>query len=303
MNELAPGAAHIAEKGRSLRCGEHELDLSRPLVMGILNVTPDSFSDGGCFMDPARALEHALQMASAGADLIDVGGESTRPGAAAVEAGDEIRRVVPIVETLARRTSLPISIDTSKAEVMKAAIDAGASMINDVRALREPGALEAAAACKAAICLMHMQGEPRTMQQDPRYEDVVAEVGAFLDGRVRACLAAGIARERLILDPGIGFGKRLEHNLALLAALPALGGSGLPVLIGVSRKSMFGSLLGRPLDERLAGGLAAATAAVLAGAAIVRTHDVAATADALKVAAALREAGYECMPGGGRPRQ
>lgn len=260
--------------------------------MGVLNVTPDSFSNDGRFADVDAAVEHALRMVEAGAGLIDVGGESTRPGAPAVEAEEEIRRVVPVIEALATRAGVPISVDTSKPVVMAAATRAGASMINDVRALREPGALEAAANTQAAICLMHMQGEPRTMQADPRYGDVVAEVRDFLRERVAACQAGGIARDRLLIDPGIGFGKRLEHNLALLAGLPVLTGLGWPVLVGVSRKSMFGALLGRAIDERLAGGIAATTAAILAGASIVRTHDVAATVDAVKVAVALRAAGF-----------
>ena len=259
--------------------------------MGVINVTPDSFSDGGRFANSAAAVSHALQMVEDGAGLIDVGGESTRPGAQGVSAEEEISRVIPVIEALAARTKVPISIDTSKPAVMTAAVRAGASMINDVRALREPGALEAAAGTDAAICLMHMQGEPRTMQAEPRYGDVVAEVCDFLRERAAACLASGIAGDRLVVDPGIGFGKRLEHNLALLAGLPALTGLGWPVLIGVSRKSMFGPLLGRAVDERVAGGVAVATAAVLAGASIVRTHDVAATVDAVKVAVALREAG------------
>lgn len=268
------------------------LDLSHPIVMGILNVTPDSFSDGGQFIDVSKAVEHALQMIEQGAGIIDVGGESTRPGAADVSEAEEIRRVVPVIEALVARTSIPISIDTSKAAVMSAAVGAGAKLINDVRALQEPGALEAAAGTNAAVCLMHMQGQPRTMQHEPRYDDVVGEVTAFLEQRVEACVAAGIGRNRLVLDPGIGFGKRLEHNLALLAHLPEIGRSGLPLLVGVSRKSMFQALLGRPVEQRLAGGLAVATAAVLAGAAILRVHDVAETVDAVKVALALRAAGY-----------
>jgi dihydropteroate synthase len=259
--------------------------------MGVINVTPDSFSDGGRFVNSEAAVAHALRMIEEGAGLIDVGGESTRPGAQAVCAEEEIRRVVPVIEALAARTKVPLSIDTSKPAVMTAAVRAGASMINDVRALREPGAIEAAARTDAAICLMHMQGEPRTMQADPRYDDVVAEVRDFLRERTAACLASGIEKIRLVIDPGIGFGKRLEHNLALLAGLPALTSLGWPVLVGVSRKSMFGTLLGRAVDERVAGGVAVATAAVLAGASIVRTHDVAATVDAVKVAVALREAG------------
>jgi len=279
-----------------LRCGSQRLDLSSPRVMGILNVTPDSFSDGGKFIDVSRAVEHALRMIEQGAAIIDVGGESTRPGAADVSEQEEIRRVVPVIEALAARTSIPISIDTSKAAVMSAAVAAGATLINDVRALREPGALDAVARTDAAVCLMHMQGQPRTMQHEPRYDDVVGEVTAFLEQRVEACLAAGIGRERLVLDPGIGFGKRLEHNLDLLAHLTQLGrpgpNAGLPLLVGVSRKSMFQTLLGRPVEQRLAGGLAVATATVLAGAAILRVHDVAETVDAVKVAQALRAAGY-----------
>jgi dihydropteroate synthase len=276
-----------------LRCGRRTVNLAHPVVMGILNVTPDSFSDGGKFIDVSKAVEHALRMIEQGAGMIDVGGESTRPGAADVSEEDEIRRVVPVIEALVARTPIPISIDTSKAAVMSAAVAAGASLINDVRALQEPGALEAAARTDAAVCLMHMQGQPRTMQHEPRYDDVVGEVTAFLEQRVEACVAAGIGRDRLVLDPGIGFGKRLEHNLALLAHLPELGRSGLPLLVGVSRKSMFQALLGRPVEQRLAGGLAVATAAVLAGAGILRVHDVAETVDAVKVAQALRAAGYQ----------
>jgi len=260
--------------------------------MGVINVTPDSFSDGGRYVDSVAAVTHALRMIDEGAGLIDVGGESTRPGAPSVSVETEIERVVPVIEALAARTKIPISIDTSKPAVMTAAVHAGASMINDVRALREPGAMQAAARTDAAICLMHMQGEPRTMQSDPRYSDVVAEVRDFLRERTEACLASGIAKNRLVVDPGIGFGKRLEHNLALLAGLPAVTALGWPVLIGVSRKSMLDTLLGRAVDERVAGGVAMATAAVLAGASIVRTHDVAATVDAVKVAVALRAAGY-----------
>jgi len=260
--------------------------------MGVINVTPDSFSDGGRHADSVAAVTHALRMIDEGAGLIDVGGESTRPGAPSVSVETEIERVVPVIEALAARTKIPISIDTSKPAVMIAAVHACASMINDVRALREPGAMQAAARTDAAICLMHMQGEPRTMQSDPRYSDVVAEVRDFLRERTEACLASGIAKNRLVVDPGIGFGKRLEHNLALLAGLPAVTALGWPVLIGVSRKSMLGTLLGRAVDERVAGGVAMATAAVLAGASIVRTHDVAATVDAVKVAVALRAAGY-----------
>lgn len=275
-----------------LHCGPHRLDLATPVVMGILNVTPDSFSDGGRFAGFNHAIEHALSMIEAGAGIVDVGGESTRPGARAVSESEEIDRVVPIIESLASLTPIPISVDTSKAGVIRAAARAGAAMVNDVRALRDEGALEAAAESSAAVCLMHMQGEPRTMQQDPRYEDVVTEVRDFLAERARACEAAGIGRERIVLDPGIGFGKRLEHNMRLLASLPDLRELGFPLLIGVSRKSMFGTLLGRPVEQRLPGSLAVATAAVLAGADIVRVHDVAETLDAVKTAAALAAAGY-----------
>lgn len=276
-----------------LRCGSHTLDLTAPVVMGILNVTPDSFSDGGKFIARPRAVEHALAMIAAGAGLIDVGGESTRPGAAAVSEEEEIRRVVPIVEALSRHApAIPISVDTSKAAVIRASVQAGAAMINDVRALRDDGALQAVAQSSAAVCLMHMQGEPRTMQSDPRYADVVAEVRDFLAERIAACEAAGIARDRIVADPGIGFGKRLEHNLKLLAALPELATLRVPLLVGVSRKSMFTTLLGRPAEERMAGGLAVAVTSMLAGARLLRVHDVAETVDAVKVVTALKRAGY-----------
>jgi dihydropteroate synthase len=276
-----------------LRCGSHTLDLTTPVVMGILNVTPDSFSDGGKFTEHHRAVEHALAMVAAGANLIDVGGESTRPGAAAVDEEEEIRRVVPIVEALSRRApSIPVSVDTSKAAVIRASVQAGAAMINDVRALRDDGALQAVAQSSAAVCLMHMQGEPRTMQSDPRYGDVVAEVRDFLAERIVACEAAGISRDRIVADPGIGFGKRLEHNLKLLAALPELATLRVPLLVGVSRKSMFATLLGRPVEQRMAGGLAVAVTSVLAGARLLRVHDVAETVDAIKVVTALMQSGY-----------
>ena len=276
-----------------LRCGSHTLDLTTPVVMGILNVTPDSFSDGGKFTERQRAVEHALAMIAAGAGLIDVGGESTRPGAAAVGEEEEISRVVPIVEELSRHApSIPVSVDTSKAAVIRASVQAGAAMINDVRALRDDGALQAVAQSSAAVCLMHMQGEPRTMQSDPRYADVVAEVRDFLAERIAACEAVGIARDRIVADPGIGFGKRLEHNLKLLAALPELATLRVPLLVGVSRKSMFATLLGRPVEERMAGGLAVAVTSVLAGAKLLRVHDVAETVDAVKVVTALKRSGY-----------
>jgi dihydropteroate synthase len=275
-----------------LNCGDRVLDLSEPKVMGILNVTPDSFFDGGRYLNSHAALEHARNMVAEGAAIIDVGGESTRPGSDPVDTGEEIRRVVPIIEALGKDLDVTISIDTNKPAVMQAALDAGAHLINDVRALQEEGALEVAAKSRAAVCLMHMQGDPKTMQHEPSYVDVVAEVRAFLRERVAQCQAAGIDPSRILIDPGIGFGKGLEHNLALLAAAHTLASEGVAMLIGVSRKSMFGKLLGRVAQERVAGGIAVATAAVLAGAQVIRTHDVRETVDALKVASALRSHGY-----------
>jgi len=271
-----------------LRCAERTLDLSTPAVMGVLNVTPDSFSDGGRFLDPDAALEEGLRMAEAGAALIDVGGESTRPGAQGVELAEELRRVIPVLEGLRRASDCILSVDTSKPEVMRAAAAAGAGLINDVRALSAPGALAAAAASGCAVCLMHMQGEPRTMQEAPAYTDVVREVREFLAARVAQCRAAGIPAERLALDPGFGFGKNLEHNLTLLRHLGELSCEGLPLLVGLSRKSMLGKLTQRPGGERLYGSVALAAIAVLNGARIVRAHDVAATLDAVRVAAAVR---------------
>jgi dihydropteroate synthase len=265
-----------------LAFGDRPLDLSRPRVMGILNVTPDSFSDGGRFVDRDRALAHARRMIADGADIIDIGGESTRPGASPVTVDEELARVVPLVETLAR-DGIRVSVDTHKPDVMRAALAAGAGMVNDVRALGEPGAIDAAAAGHAAVCLMHMQGEPRTMQAEPRYDDVVAEVRDFLQERARRCEAAGIARRRIVIDPGFGFGKTMAHNLALLRSLRVLADTGYPVLAGLSRKSMLGRIAGRDVNERAAASVAAALAAVARGAAIVRVHDVRETVDALNV--------------------
>jgi dihydropteroate synthase len=265
-----------------LRCGRHLLDLSRPRVMGVLNVTPDSFSDGGRFLDLDRALTHARAMLSDGADIIDIGGESTRPGALPTTEMDEIGRVVPIVEALAR-DDVVISVDTMKPAVMRAAISAGASMINDVRALRAPGALDIVAKSDVAVCLMHMQGEPRTMQSAPVYGDVVADVQCFLAERVVACQSAGIAAERIAVDPGFGFGKTVAHNLRLLRELASIGSLGFPIVAGLSRKSTLGALIGRSADDRLAASIAAALSAVAHGASIVRVHDVRDTVDALKV--------------------
>jgi len=270
-----------------LQCGRYTLDLGIPVVMGVLNVTPDSFSDGGHFADLPAALAHAERMAAEGAAIIDIGGESTRPGAAPVDVDEELRRVIPVIERLVRRLTVPISVDTSKPEVMRAAIASGASMINDVTALRTPGALEVAADSDAAICLMHMQGEPRTMQKEPRYTDVLAEVRDFLRARVARCMEAGISASRLVIDPGFGFGKTLEHNLELLRRLPELATDGMPVLAGLSRKSMIAKLTGRPEGDRLGGSLALATFAILSGARIVRAHDVAPTVDAVRVVAAI----------------
>jgi dihydropteroate synthase len=263
------------------------LDLAQPKVMGVLNVTPDSFSDGGRYAGVDAALARAERMVEEGAAVVDVGGESTRPGASPVSVEEEIRRVAPVIERLVSRIAVPVSVDTSKPGVIRAAVDAGAQMINDVRALRLPGALAAAAASGAAVCLMHMRGEPDTMQSAPAYTDVIAEVRGFLEARVAACLSAGIARQRLCIDPGIGFGKLPEHNLALLAGLAGIGEPSLPIVVGVSRKSLVGIITGRPPAERLAGSVAFAALAVARGARIVRAHDVAATVDAVKVAAAL----------------
>lgn len=270
-----------------LQCGRHELDLRQPVVMGALNVTPDSFYEGSRRGDLPAALDHAEHMAEEGAAIIDVGGESTRPGAAPVDAAEELRRVIPVVERLVQRLPVPVSVDTSKPEVMRAAIAAGASMINDVRALRAPGALEAVAGSGVAICLMHMQGEPGTMQAAPHYADVLAEVRDFLRARVARCVAAGVAESRLVVDPGFGFGKSLEHNLELLRGLREIAAPGPPVMVGLSRKTMIGHLTGRAVGERLSGSLALAAVAVLAGARIVRAHDVAPTVDAIRVAAAV----------------
>jgi dihydropteroate synthase len=263
------------------------LDLSQPQVMGILNVTPDSFSDGGQFFDGGRALAHALQMVADGAAIIDIGGESTRPGAIPVDEAEERRRVLPVIEQLAARSPVLISVDTSRPLLMREAVAAGAGLINDVRGLRAPGAVQAVAESGAAACLMHMQGEPATMQQAPHYEDVMTEVRGMLRERIEACERAGVARERLCIDPGIGFGKGIAHNLTLLRRLRELEPLGCPIAVGVSRKSMLQALTGRPLAQRLAGSLALATAAVLHGARIVRAHDVAPTVDALRVAAAM----------------
>ena len=270
-----------------LRCAGRVLELDRPVVMGVLNVTPDSFSDGGRYLDPDAALAQAERMAAEGAAIIDIGGESTRPGAPAVAGEEQLRRVLPVIERVAARLPVLLSVDTSNPEVIRRAGAAGAHLVNDVRALRAPGALEAVAAGELGVCLMHMRGEPATMQVDPYYEDVVAEVQAFLAERVHSCIAAGIARERLCIDPGFGFGKLVAHNLQLLRALGQFQRLQLPVAVGLSRKSMLAAL-GARAQERLAGSLALATIAVLHGALIVRAHDVAATLDAVRIASAVK---------------
>ncbi|MBL4609782.1 MAG: dihydropteroate synthase [Pseudomonas sp.] len=280
-----------AKPGSRLPCGDRELDLSNAHVMGILNVTPDSFSDGGRFVHLDQAMRHVEQMLDEGATLIDVGGESTRPGADLVTPQQELDRVIPVVEAIRQRFDTVVSVDTSTPEVMRAAAAAGAGLINDVRALQRPGALDAAAATGLPVCLMHMQGDPQSMQQAPRYTSVIEEVSAFLVERTAACARAGIGPERLLLDPGFGFGKTLEHNLQLFAGMQRLLPEGLPLLVGVSRKSMIGQLLGRPVDQRLAGGLALATLAVRAGAKIIRVHDVAPTVDAVRMTEAVMAAG------------
>lgn len=257
--------------------------------MGILNVTPDSFSDGGRFRARQAALDQARAMVEAGADIIDIGGESTRPGANAVSLEDELERTIPVIEAISAELPVPISIDTSKPEVMRQAVAAGAGMINDVMALREPGAMEMAAALCVPVCLMHMQGEPRTMQLSPSYQDVTAEVMAFLDDRVQACLAADIDRDHLIIDPGFGFGKTLTHNLHVFHDLARFHELGLPLLVGVSRKSMIGTVLDKPVGERMVGSVALATLAAWMGASILRVHDVEETVDALKMCMAVKQ--------------
>jgi len=276
----------------TLACGAWRLDLSRPRLMGIVNLTADSFSGDGCAGDVARAVAHGLRLIEEGADLLDLGAESSRPGAAPVSAELELARLLPVLERLAG-CGVPISVDTFKPEVMRAALAAGAAMINDIRALAAPGALEAVAASDAAVCLMHMQGSPATMQSGPHYDDVVVEVRDALARRVEAAEQAGIARGRLVIDPGFGFGKTLEHNLALLRGLDRFALLGLPLLVGVSRKSMLGALSGRPVGERVHASVAAAMLAAQRGAAILRVHDVAATRDALGVLAALAPPGQE----------
>jgi dihydropteroate synthase len=270
-----------------LQCGAYRLTFERPLVMGVVNVTPDSFSDGGRYASTDAAIRHAEALIAEGADILDVGGESTRPGAAAVALDEERRRVLAVVEGLAG-CGVPVSVDTRKPELMREAIAAGASFVNDISALESPGALEVVAASEAGVCLMHKQGEPQSMQQHPHYNDVVREVRDYLASRIQAARAAGIARERLAIDPGFGFGKTYEHNLALLHALPELAALGVPVIAGLSRKAMLGRITGRPANDRVYASVAAALFAAHRGAHIVRVHDVLATRDALAVWSALQ---------------
>ncbi len=277
----------------SLRCGKHQLDLTHAHVMGILNVTPDSFSDGGRYTSLELALLRAHEMVSAGASIIDIGGESTRPGAATVGAQQELDRVAPLVERIAAECDVIISVDTSTPAVIRESARLGAGLINDVRSLQRDGALDAAAATHLPVCLMHMRGEPQTMQDEPYYNDVAVEVAGFLQERIDACVAAGIAVERIVLDPGFGFAKNTQHNYELFKRLPELLSLQRPLLVGVSRKSMIGNILQQPVDQRLYGSLALAVMALERGAKILRVHDVVATMDALKIFNAVQDAAKE----------
>lgn len=274
----------------SLQCGKYSLKLDSPKIMAIINVTPDSFSDGGQLVLMQQAVEHALRLVAQGAHILDIGGESTRPNAKPVSVDEELLRVIPVIEALVTRVDVPISIDTSKPEVMRAAVAAGASFINDVFALRNNGALEAAAELGVPVCLMHMLGSPQTMQQDVQYDDVLVQVRQFLTERIFACEMSGILKKNIVIDPGFGFGKQLEHNLALLANLEYFTPLGVPVLAGVSRKSMIGQITGRALEQRVIGSAAAAMLAAQNGARIIRVHDVAETKDVLAVLAAVQGA-------------
>jgi dihydropteroate synthase len=271
-----------------LDCGKFQLDLSTPRVMGIVNVTPDSFSDGGKFSATNLAVEHALKLAEEGADILDIGGESTRPNATPVSLQEELDRVIPVIEALARQVNIPLSIDTYKPAVMQAAIAAGASMINDVRALQEDGALEVAAKNNVGVCLMHMQGTPQTMQVDPLYDDVVNDVKDFLKARLQASIHAGCRASNIVLDPGFGFGKTREHNIALLQNLESFADLGQPLLVGLSRKSVLGQMTGNDVYARLYASIAASVLSAMKGAKILRVHDVKATVEALKVVASIQ---------------
>jgi len=269
-------------------CGRFTLPLNRPLIMGIVNVTPDSFSDGGRHASTAAGIAHAFRLLEEGADILDIGGESSRPGAQSVGIDEELRRVLPIIEAL-QGGNVPVSVDTCKTEVMRAAISAGAAMVNDINALQGDGALEAVAGSNVAVCLMHKQGAPQTMQLAPRYNDVVAEVMAFLAARIAVAQAAGIGRERLVVDPGFGFGKSLEHNVTLLRQLDRFQALGVPLLAGLSRKSMLGQITGLDVDVRLIPSVAAAVIAAMKGARIIRVHDVKASKEALQIVNAIKE--------------
>jgi dihydropteroate synthase len=271
-----------------LRCGQHLLTLERPLVMGIVNLTPDSFSGDGLVGDIDRAIQHARAQYEAGSDILDIGAESSRPGAIATSGDEELRRLLPVLREITR-WGIPISVDTYKPGVMRAALEAGASMINDIAGMTRPGAIEAVADSDCAVCIMHMQGEPGTMQQAPVYGDVVGEVRDYFVEQVANCRSAGIADERLVLDPGFGFGKTLEHNLKLFRELGSLAIEGLPLFIGVSRKTMLGAITGRPVDQRLPASIAAALVGAQKGAKILRVHDVAATKDALAIWSAIEQ--------------
>lgn len=274
----------------SLNCGGKILDLARPQIMGILNVTPDSFSDGGLFISVDKALNQASQMVEEGAAIIDVGGESTRPGANAVNVNEELDRVIPAIEAIASELDVIISIDTSKPEVMNEAVTAGAGMINDVRALREQGAIQAAIDTNVPVCLMHMSGEPRSMQENPQYDDVVNDVKEFLRNRIDSCTDAGIDNDKILIDPGFGFGKTVDHNLSLIKRLGEFAELDKPVLMGVSRKSTIGAVTGRDVNQRVYGSVALAALCCQAGAKIIRAHDVAATADAIAMTHAVMNA-------------
>lgn len=282
MPDPAPG---------ELRAGRFTLPLSRPLIMGVVNITPDSFSDGGRFFDPAHAMEQSRRLVDEGADLLDIGGESSRPGAAPVVLEEERRRVIPVLERVIE-LGVPVSVDTCKPEVMREAIAVGAAMINDINGLRAPGALDAISAGAAAVCVMHMQGEPGTMQRAPSYRDVVAEVRDFLLARAQALVERGVGRERIVLDPGFGFGKTAQHSLELLRRLRVLADCGYPVLAGLSRKSLLGRITGQPVESRVFASVAAALLAAQRGARILRVHDVAATRDALLVQRAVEDDTY-----------
>lgn len=276
-----------------LRLGSQTLSLDRPLVMGVLNVTPDSFSDGGKFFATDAAIRQAERMFAAGAAIVDVGGESSRPGAGQISEDEELDRVIAVIETISDGTDIAVSIDTSKPGVMRAAVNAGASMINDVYALRQDGAVEVASELDVAVCLMHMQGEPGTMQENPGYQDIPGDILDFLSKRITACRDAGIDDEKIVIDPGFGFGKTHEHNVRLLASLDRFQELGMPLLVGLSRKSTLGALTGKDVEERLPAGIAAAILAVERGAHIVRTHDVDETIDALKIASAVMQPGKD----------